>query len=47
MLKEDAVKELKNFNVVYSGSGKYIKEQSPNAGEKIKEGGKIRVLLGE
>ena len=47
MLKEDAIKELKNFNVVYSGSGKYVKEQSPNAGEKIKEGGKIRVLLGE
>lgn len=47
MLKEDAVKELKNFKVVYSGSGKYVKEQSPNAGEKIKEGGKIRVLLGE
>ena len=46
MLKEDAVKELKNFNVIYTGSGKYVIEQSPNGGEKIKEGGKIRVLLG-
>ena len=47
MLKEDAIKELKNFKVVYSGSGKYVKEQSPNVGEKIKEGARIRILLGD
>ena len=37
MLKEDAIKQLKNFTVVYTGSGKYVKEQSPEANDKIKK----------
>ena len=47
MPKEDAIKELKNFNVTYTGSGKYVKEQSPDAGTRIKEGAKVRILLGD
>lgn len=47
MLKDDAIKELKNFIVTYTGGGKYVKEQSPEAGSRIKEGGKIRILLGD
>ena len=47
MLKEDAVKELKNFTITYTGSGKYVKEQSPEAGTKIKADGKLRILLGD
>lgn len=45
--KEEAIKLLKNFNVTYTGSGKYVKEQSPEEGSRIKEGGKIRILLGD
>lgn len=47
MLKEDAIKELKNFTVTYTGSGKYVKDQSPNASSRIKQGGKVRILLGD
>lgn len=47
MSKEDAIKELKNFVVSYTGSGKYVKEQSPSDGERLKEGGKVRILLGD
>jgi len=45
--KKEAVKLLKNFVVTYTGSGKYVKEQSPGEGSRIKEGGKIRLLLGD
>ena len=38
---------LKNFTVTYTGSGKYVKEQSPEAGKRIKEGSKVRILLGD
>jgi len=47
MNKEDAVKSLKGFNILYSGSGNYVKEQSPESGSRIKEGGTIRILLGD
>ena len=43
---ETALKELKNFVVTYSGSGDIVKEQSPNAGDRIKSGEKVRILLG-
>ena len=46
MSKKDAIKELKNFVVTYSGSGDIVKEQSPNAGDRIKSGEKVRILLG-
>ena len=44
--KKEAIKLLKNFKVTYSGSGNIIKEQSPLPNERIKEGSKIRLLLG-
>ena len=47
MNKKDAIKELKNFVVTYTGSGDIVKEQSPGAGERIKGGSKVRILLGE
>ena len=47
MTKEDVIKELKNFTVTYTGSGKYVKEQSPDANTRIKAGGKVRILLGD
>lgn len=45
--KEQATELLKNFQVEYTGSGSIIIEQSPKAGERIQEGGKVRLLLGE
>ena len=47
MNKKDAIKELKNFVVTYTGSGDIVKEQSPGEGERIKGGSKVRILLGE
>ncbi len=44
--KKEAQKLLKNFTIEYSGNGSIIKEQSPQANTRIKEGGKIRLLLG-
>ena len=46
ILKIILQKLLKNFTIEYSGSGSVIKEQSPQANTRIKEGGKIRLLLG-
>ncbi len=47
MEKKDAIKELKNFVVTYTGSGNIVKEQSPSAGERKAYGSKIRILLGD
>ncbi len=47
MNKEDAIKELKSFQIEWTGSGKIIIEQSPSGGERIQEGSKVRLLLGE
>ena len=47
MSKEDAIKLLKNFTITYTGSGNIVKEQSPEEGSRLKEGGKIRILLGD
>ena len=38
---------LRNFDVQYTGSGDYILFQSPSAGERVLEGSKIRILLGD
>ena len=46
MKKEEAIKLLRDFTINYSGTGEYIKEQSPNASDRIKMGGTIRLLLG-
>ena len=45
--KKDAQKILKNFKIIYSGSGNIVKEQSPEAHSRIKEGEEIRLLLGD
>lgn len=39
--------ELYGYDVKYTGSGEYIKHQSPKAGERVLEGSKIRILLGD
>ena len=43
----EAVKELKNFKVEYSGNGDTVIYQSPSAGESVYEGETIRLLLTE
>jgi stage V sporulation protein D (sporulation-specific penicillin-binding protein) len=45
--KKEAISLLKNFQIEYTGSGTYILEQTPQAGERIKEGEKVRLFLGE
>ena len=45
MDKKDAAKELKQFQVEYTGTGNIVIEQSPKGGTKIYEGEKVRVLL--
>lgn len=39
--------KLTSFQVEYSGSGKKIIYQSPKAGERVLEGSKIRLMLGD
>ena len=39
--------KLTNFEVEYTGSGDKIIFQSPNGGERVYEGSKIRVMLGD
>ena len=39
--------KLYGYDVKYTGSGDYIKYQSPKAGERVLEGSKIRILLGD
>lgn len=38
---------LYGYDVNYTGSGEYIMFQSPKAGERVLEGSKIRILLGD
>ena len=45
MSVKDAVKELKNFKVEYTGTGEKITYQSPKAGSRILEGETVRLLL--
>ena len=40
-----AKKKLKKFTIEYTGSGKKVVSQSPKSGEKLEEGGTIRLLL--
>ncbi|MBQ9072329.1 MAG: PASTA domain-containing protein [Bacilli bacterium] len=47
MTVKDAVKELKQFKVEYSGNGDTIIYQSPSAGKSVYEGETIRLLLTE
>ncbi len=40
-----AKKNLENFTIEYSGVGDKVKSQSPEPGERLEEGGTIRLLL--
>ena len=46
MNKNDAKKELVNFNVEYAGVGDIIVSQSPDGGTRIEEGSTVRLMLG-
>ena len=43
----DVKSSLQSFEVQYTGSGDYIIFQSPSNGERVLEGSKIRILLGD
>lgn len=43
---KDARKLLSKFSIEYTGTGDVVKEQSPEAGEKIEVGSTIKLLLG-
>ena len=45
MSKSEALKELKGFTVEYSGSGETVVETSPKSGDRIKEGGVVKLML--
>lgn len=47
MEKKDAIKELKKFQIEYSGSGKRVLDQSPVGGTRIYEGEKVRLFLSD
>lgn len=47
MSRSEAVKNLKNFKVEYTGSGDIVKYQTPSSGTSIYEGETIRLLLSE
>lgn len=42
---KSAKKKLENFTIEYSGSGDIVSAQSPIAGEKLEDGGTVRLLL--
>lgn len=42
---DEAMKDLKNFKVEYTGNGKKVTYQSPSAKSRIYEGETIRLLL--
>lgn len=42
----DVKGSLRSFDIQYTGSGEYVLFQSPSAGERVLEGSKIRILLG-
>ena len=44
---KEAKKLLTKFKIEYSGNGKRVIFQSPSGGDRIEEGGTIRLLLGE
>ena len=45
--KTEAIKQLKQFKVEYSGTGSKVIYQSPSANSRIYEGETVRLLLGE
>ena len=47
LTKQEAIKELKNFKVEFSGDGDVITYQSSKAGSELAEGETIRLMLKE
>ena len=45
--KSEAKKLLTGFDISYVGDGNIVKEQTPKAGERYYQTGKIRLLMGE
>lgn len=45
--REEASELLKDFNVLYSGSGNIVTHQSPDAGARLLEGDTVRLMLNE
>lgn len=45
MSVQEASKKLKEFNVVYTGNGKYVKKMSPEASSYIPSGDTVRLFL--
>lgn len=45
MSVDDAKKKLDKFTIEYSGGGSTVAAQSPTSGEKLEEGGTVRLLL--
>ncbi|MGN1324472.1 MAG: PASTA domain-containing protein [Bacilli bacterium] len=45
--KKEAVKLLKDFQIEYTGTGSKVLSISPESGNRILEGSKVRILLGE
>lgn len=47
LAKKEAQKLLKDFQIEYTGAGSKVLSISPEPGERILEGAKVRILLGE
>lgn len=45
--KEEAGNLLKDFKIIYSGTGETVTYQSPKAGNRILEGEEVRIMLNE
>ena len=41
----EAIKNLKNFKVEYSGTGSKVIYQAPSAGTKLEEGSTVKLLV--
>lgn len=46
LTKKEATTSLKNFSIEYSGTGNTVISQSPESGNRIAEGSKVRLYLG-
>lgn len=46
MSLEEAKKVLSEFNIEYTGNGKYVKSMAPSSGTSVIIGSKVRLMLG-
>ena len=47
MVDGDAKKELKNFQIEYTGTGNIVLSQSPSVGSRVSENSVVRLLLSD